>query len=87
MIYFVLAIFCLGLCRRQLDTATSLAEEFLEFPLLVRICEESNQQSKLLNYMEMFSKENFAEFVFQVSLLQHGRNYYSDMWMINYEKV
>ncbi|XP_022664506.1 nuclear pore complex protein Nup133-like isoform X2 [Varroa destructor] len=50
---------------KQLDTATSLAEEFLEFPLLVRICEESNQQSKLLNYMEMFSKENFAEFVFQ----------------------
>ncbi|OQR76312.1 nuclear pore complex protein Nup133-like [Tropilaelaps mercedesae] len=50
---------------KQLDVATSLAEEFLEFPLLVRICEESNQQSKLFHYMDTFSKDNFSEFVFQ----------------------
>lgn len=54
--------------HRMLDTATSLAEEFLEFPLLVRICEENNQQSKLFHYMDTFSKENFSEFVFQVRL-------------------
>lgn len=57
---------CYSFALRHIDIATCLAEEFFEFPLLVRICEETGQQNKLFEYMERFAGENFSEYVFQV---------------------
>ncbi|XP_018494121.1 nuclear pore complex protein Nup133 [Galendromus occidentalis] len=51
--------------HKHIDVAACLAEEFFEFPLLVRICEETGQQNKLFEYMDRFAGENFSEYVFQ----------------------
>ncbi|XP_023336022.1 nuclear pore complex protein Nup133 [Eurytemora carolleeae] len=46
------------------DQAASLAEKYLEFSALVRICEETGNKDKLDEYISEYSEHNFSEFVF-----------------------
>ncbi len=57
---FVMALVELG-CYEE---AASLAEKYLEFNALVKICELTGDNEKLEHYMEMFADQNFSNFVF-----------------------
>ena len=46
------------------EEAASLAEKYLEFNALVKICELTKDHEKLEQYMEMFADQNFSNFVF-----------------------
>ena len=55
----------MALVQKQcFDEAASLAEKYLEFNALVKICELTNDHGKLEQYMEMFADQNFSNFVF-----------------------
>lgn len=47
-----------------LEQAASLAEKYLEFNALVKICELTNDNDRLEKYMDTFSDQNFANYVF-----------------------
>lgn len=47
-----------------LEEAASLAEKYLEFNGLVKICELNGDNERLERYMEIFAEHNFANFVF-----------------------
>ena len=46
------------------EEAASLAEKYLEFNALVKICELTEDQEKLEHYMDFFAEQNFSNFVF-----------------------
>ena len=46
------------------EEAASLAEKYLEFSALVKICELTDDSEKLEHYMELFADRNFSNFVF-----------------------
>lgn len=46
------------------EEAASLAEKYLEFAALVKICENTEDNERLEHYMETFSDQNFSNFVF-----------------------
>ena len=46
------------------EEAASLAEKYLEFNSLVKICELTDDKEKLEHYMELFADQNFSNFVF-----------------------
>ena len=46
------------------EEAASIAEKYLEFNALVKICELTNDTEKLEHYMDFFADQNFSNFVF-----------------------
>ncbi|CAM9978970.1 unnamed protein product [Lampetra planeri] len=50
---------------RQYERAAALAEKYSDFDVLVRLCEETNNQARLQRYMTQFADKNFSEFVFR----------------------
>ena len=52
------------------DEATRLAEKYHEFQGLIRICEMTNDNERLEQYMDKFSEHDFANFVFDWHLRQ-----------------
>ncbi|XP_071963229.1 nuclear pore complex protein Nup133-like [Antedon mediterranea] len=57
----------------QNDKAASLAEKFCDFRILVRLCEATNDNSKLQKYMNKFGNKGFSEFVFKYYMDQGKR--------------
>lgn len=49
---------------KEWDKAALLAEKYLDFETLIIICEETNNQARLDEYMNRFSEDGFLEFVY-----------------------
>ncbi|KAM9316718.1 nuclear pore complex protein Nup133 [Gastrophryne carolinensis] len=49
----------------QYQWASSLAEKFCDFDILVQICEITDNQSRLQRYMTQFADQNFSDFLFR----------------------
>ncbi|XP_050690235.1 nuclear pore complex protein Nup133-like isoform X2 [Eriocheir sinensis] len=49
----------------QYDQAVSLAEKYCDFRTLVEVCDRTNNQERLTQYMNMFGSEGFSDFVFR----------------------
>ncbi|XP_053314464.1 nuclear pore complex protein Nup133 [Spea bombifrons] len=49
----------------QYAWASSLAEKFCDFDILVQICELTDNQTRLQRYMTQFSDQNFSDFLFR----------------------
>lgn len=50
--------------EKEWEKAAQLAEKYLDFETLVIICELTNNQSRLDEYMERFSNDGFTEYVY-----------------------
>eukprot|EP00095_Tigriopus_kingsejongensis_P004237 maker-scaffold711_size108467-snap-gene-0.25 protein:Tk04237 transcript:maker-scaffold711_size108467-snap-gene-0.25-mRNA-1 annotation:"hypothetical protein LOTGIDRAFT_233315" len=61
--------------KGYLDEATSLAEKYLEFVALIRICEMTKSRARLEEYMEKFAQYNFSSFLFDWMVREgkHGK--------------
>ncbi|XP_044731324.1 nuclear pore complex protein Nup133 [Chrysoperla carnea] len=57
--------------NKQYERASILAEKYCDFTLLVQICETTNNQPKLNEYMERFAEYNFSEYVFNYCLREN----------------
>ncbi|XP_002760617.4 nuclear pore complex protein Nup133 [Callithrix jacchus] len=44
--------------------AASLAEKYCDFDILVQMCEQTDNQSRLQRYMTQFADQNFSDFLF-----------------------
>ena len=60
-----MTFFFLAVTRGFFEEAASLAEKYLEFTSLIRICEATKDMPRLDRYMDSFSEYNFSSFVFQ----------------------
>uniref|UniRef100_A0A8C4WV74 Nucleoporin 133 n=4 Tax=Eptatretus burgeri TaxID=7764 RepID=A0A8C4WV74_EPTBU len=49
----------------QHERVAVLAEKFCDFDLLVRLCEQTDDQTRLQRYMTQFADKNFSEFLFR----------------------
>ncbi|XP_008049307.2 nuclear pore complex protein Nup133 [Carlito syrichta] len=45
--------------------AASLAEKYCDFDVLVQMCEQTDNQSRLQRYMTQFADQNFSDFLFR----------------------
>lgn len=50
--------------NRQYERASVLAEKYCDFAILVMICDTTNNQTKLDEYMTRFASHQFSEYVF-----------------------
>ncbi|GJQ78399.1 putative nuclear pore complex protein [Trypoxylus dichotomus] len=50
--------------NKQWDCAAVLGEKYLDFKILVIICESTDNQQRLDEYMDRFSNEGFSKFVY-----------------------
>uniref|UniRef100_A0AAY4DP90 Nuclear pore complex protein Nup133 n=1 Tax=Denticeps clupeoides TaxID=299321 RepID=A0AAY4DP90_9TELE len=50
---------------RQYQWVAALAEKYCDFDVLVLMCEQTDNQSRLQHYMTKFADQNFADFVFR----------------------
>uniref|UniRef100_A0A1B6K7B6 Nucleoporin Nup133/Nup155-like C-terminal domain-containing protein n=1 Tax=Homalodisca liturata TaxID=320908 RepID=A0A1B6K7B6_9HEMI len=65
--------------EEEYERAAMLAEKYLDFQVLVDICQKTNNREKLNSYIEKFSDQGFSKFLFtwyirehkQASLVQH----------------
>uniref|UniRef100_A0A8C5H8I3 Nuclear pore complex protein Nup133 n=1 Tax=Gouania willdenowi TaxID=441366 RepID=A0A8C5H8I3_GOUWI len=49
----------------QYQWVAALAEKYCDFDILVQMCEQTDNQSRLQHYMAKFSDQNFADFLFR----------------------
>uniref|UniRef100_A0AAQ5Y2N0 Nuclear pore complex protein Nup133 n=1 Tax=Amphiprion ocellaris TaxID=80972 RepID=A0AAQ5Y2N0_AMPOC len=49
----------------QYQWVAALAEKYCDFDILVQMCEQTDNQSRLQNYMAKFADQNFADFLFR----------------------
>ncbi|KAM7050152.1 nuclear pore complex protein Nup133 [Molossus nigricans] len=49
----------------QYSWAASLAEKYCDFDILVQMCEQTNNQTRLQHYMTQFADQNFSDFLFR----------------------
>ncbi|KAF7651514.1 hypothetical protein LDENG_00110160 [Lucifuga dentata] len=49
----------------QYQWVAALAEKYCDFDILVQMCEQSDNQSRLQHYMAKFADQNFADFLFR----------------------
>ncbi|XP_015359795.1 nuclear pore complex protein Nup133 isoform X2 [Marmota marmota marmota] len=49
----------------QYSWAASLAEKYCDFDILVQLCEQTDNQSRLQRYMTQFADQNFSDFLFR----------------------
>ena len=59
------------------EEAASLAEKYYDFVGLIKICESSGDRERLNRYMDQFSAERFADFVFDWHVRQ-GKQVFND---------
>lgn len=57
-------ICCLVVGEKEWERAAVLAEKYLDFEALTIICESTDNQTRLDEYMERFTNEGFSEFVY-----------------------
>ena len=50
---------------KQYERAASLAEKYEDFDILIKICEELNNQEQLQGYIQKFSNKGFSEYLFE----------------------
>lgn len=51
-------------CSDQFQRATTLAEKFLDFDVLIRVCEKQDAKDRLQSYCQQFAEHNFSEYLF-----------------------
>ncbi|KAL3875007.1 hypothetical protein ACJMK2_037949 [Sinanodonta woodiana] len=49
---------------KQYEAAASLAEKYLDFEILVQLCEKTRNQEKIQKYTEQFANQGFSDFLF-----------------------
>uniref|UniRef100_UPI0037E7EA6D nuclear pore complex protein Nup133 n=1 Tax=Semicossyphus pulcher TaxID=241346 RepID=UPI0037E7EA6D len=49
----------------QYQWVAALAEKYCDFDILVQMCEQTDNQSRLQHYMSKFADQNFADFLFR----------------------
>uniref|UniRef100_A0A671TNP8 Nuclear pore complex protein Nup133 n=1 Tax=Sparus aurata TaxID=8175 RepID=A0A671TNP8_SPAAU len=49
----------------QYQWVAALAEKYCDFDILVQMCEQTDNQSRLQHYMTKFADQNFADFLFR----------------------
>lgn len=49
----------------QYQWVAALAEKYCDFDILVQMCEQTDNQSRLQHYMNKFADQNFADFLFR----------------------
>ncbi|XP_060048009.1 nuclear pore complex protein Nup133 [Erinaceus europaeus] len=49
----------------QYPWAAALAEKYCDFDILVQMCEQTDNQTRLQRYMTQFSDQNFSDFLFR----------------------
>ncbi|XP_029951032.1 nuclear pore complex protein Nup133 isoform X1 [Salarias fasciatus] len=49
----------------QYQWVAALAEKYCDFDILVQMCEQTDNQSRLQHYMAKFAEQNFADFLFR----------------------
>nr|XP_010961145.1 nuclear pore complex protein Nup133 [Camelus bactrianus] len=49
----------------QYSWAASLAEKYCDFDILVQLCEQTDNQTRLQRYMTQFADQNFSDFLFR----------------------
>uniref|UniRef100_A0A4W4GJP4 Nucleoporin Nup133/Nup155-like C-terminal domain-containing protein n=1 Tax=Electrophorus electricus TaxID=8005 RepID=A0A4W4GJP4_ELEEL len=49
----------------QYQWVAALAEKYCDFDILVQLCEQTENQSRLQHYMTKFADQNFADFLFR----------------------
>ncbi|KAM9454415.1 nuclear pore complex protein Nup133 [Clarias gariepinus] len=49
----------------QYQWVAALAEKYCDFDILVQMCEQTDNQTRLQNYMTKFADQNFADFLFR----------------------
>ncbi|KAK1327991.1 hypothetical protein QTO34_012413 [Cnephaeus nilssonii] len=49
----------------QYSLAASLAEKYCDFDILVQMCEQTDNQTRLQRYMTQFAEQNFSDFLFR----------------------
>lgn len=49
----------------QHQWVAALAEKYCDFDILVQMCEQTNNQSRLQHYLTKFADQNFADFLFR----------------------
>lgn len=49
----------------QYSWAASLAEKYCDFDILVQMCEQTDNQTRLQRYMTQFADQNFSDFLFR----------------------
>lgn len=49
----------------QYQWVAALAEKYCDFDILVQMCEQTDNQSRLQHYMSKFANQNFADFLFR----------------------
>ncbi|XP_043926669.1 nuclear pore complex protein Nup133 [Protopterus annectens] len=49
----------------QYQWAASLAEKYCDFDILVQLCDQTDNQSRLQRYMTKFADQNFSDFLFR----------------------
>lgn len=49
----------------QYQWVAALAEKYCDFDILVQMCEQTDNQSRLQHYMTKFANQNFADFLFR----------------------
>ncbi|XP_041838895.1 nuclear pore complex protein Nup133 [Melanotaenia boesemani] len=49
----------------QYQWVAALAEKYCDFDILVQMCEQTDNQSRLQHYMAKFADQNFADFLFR----------------------
>uniref|UniRef100_A0A8C6X5B8 Nuclear pore complex protein Nup133 n=1 Tax=Naja naja TaxID=35670 RepID=A0A8C6X5B8_NAJNA len=53
------------LVLKQYQQAAALAEKYCDFDILVQLCEQTDNQSRLQRYMTQFADQNFSDFLFR----------------------
>ncbi|CAL1542422.1 unnamed protein product [Lymnaea stagnalis] len=61
--------------HKQFDRAASLAEKFEDFEMLMRICDETNNQDRLQKYRTQFADKGFAQFLFNWYMKEGKRSH------------
>lgn len=59
--------------NEEFERAATLAEKYLDFETLVQICETTDNQHRLDEYMDRFSNQNFPEYVYTWYLEKNKR--------------
>ncbi|NXO00194.1 NU133 protein, partial [Rhinopomastus cyanomelas] len=49
----------------QYQMASTLAEKYCDFDILVQMCEQTDNQARLQHYMSQFADQNFSDFLFR----------------------
>ncbi|XP_053238474.1 nuclear pore complex protein Nup133 [Podarcis raffonei] len=49
----------------QYQLAAALAEKYCDFDILVQLCEQTDNQTRLQRYMTQFADQNFSDFLFR----------------------